>query len=397
MTTDNHYNVAIIGAGPIGGYIASTLPKQIESVALIEQHTHIGKPVNCAGLITPRVFENFSIPKKGIIQNEIKGAHIHSPSGETLTIGGDKIHALSINRTAFDSYFVSTAVSKERSLFLKEKALSIQTEKNKVELLTSTKKKITCDCLIGADGPFSKVRDVCGFPQPKEYLRGIGAVVEGTSLDPHYVEIFVGRRIAPGFFAWMIPINKQGTQARIGLCIPKNIPQSPQYYYDNLFKEFPTAAYLKKVQVIEKMGGIIPLGPLSQTVKEQILLVGDAAAQVKPTSGGGIYPGLLSARHCVESVNAAFSPSSFSPERLTLYHQAWREDIGKELSLGMHFRRIYMRLTDKDFDKYIQKFNHSSITKMITEKGDIDYPSLLLKPLLKKIPSLLRLLPRFIR
>jgi geranylgeranyl reductase family protein len=343
------------------------------------------------------VFDTFSIPKKHIVQNEIKGAHIHSPSGDVLTIGGDRVHALSIDRTAFDSYFVNKAISQGRSLFLQEKTLSIQTERDTVELTTSTKKKFTCKCLIGADGPFSKVRDVCGFPQPKEYLRGIGAVVENISLNPSYVEIFVGNRIAPGFFAWIIPINKEGTQARVGLCIPKTVQHSPLYFFNNLFKEFPTAAYLKRVNILEKMGGNIPLGPLSQTVKNNILLVGDAAAQVKPTSGGGIYPGLLCGQQCIKHVNNAFSQPSFSTSDLHKYHEEWKETIGRELSMGMHFRRIYMKLTDKDFDKYLQKFNHSSITKIITEKGDIDYPSNLLKPLLKKAPSLLRLLPRFIR
>jgi geranylgeranyl reductase family protein len=396
MTRINQYDIGIVGAGPIGGYIASELSKSIESVALFEQHKTIGIPMNCAGLVTPRVFDLFSIPRKSIIQNEIKGAHIHSPSGHILSIGGEKVHAVCIDRTLFDKYLVDKAKKQNTNLFLSEKILSIQTEKDKVELTTSTSKKINCTCLIGADGPFSKVRDLCGFPQPKRFLRGMGAKVDNMSLNPEYVEIFVGEHIAPGFFAWMIPISRDGIKARIGLCIPKDHKHSPNKYFQKMFNEFPLAAYLKNAEIIEKTGGVIPLGPLPQTVKNNIMLVGDAAAQVKPTSGGGIYPGLLSAKYCVEYVRKAFSEEGFSTEILQQYHQAWKQDIGKELSMGMQFRKIYSKLDNSDFDKYIQKFNTPSILKTIVEKGDIDYPSRLLTPLLKKLPSLLRLLPRMI-
>ena len=213
----------------------------------------------------------------------------------------------------------------------------------------------------------------------------------------NFVEIFVGERVAPGFFAWMIPINKDGTKARIGLCIPKNNTKSPNYFFQRMFKEFPTAEYLKKAVIEQKNGGTIPLGSLSQTVKDNTVLVGDAAAQVKPTSGGGIYPGLLCASHCVQSVKKAFNSDGFCPEILQEYHQGWKNDIGRELSRGMQFRKIYTRLSDKEFDKYLKKLNQTAITKIISEKGDIDYPSALLRPILKKTPSLIRLLPRFIR
>ena len=230
------YDVAIIGAGPIGSFIASELSKTIESVALFEQHKTIGLPMNCAGLVTQRVFDEFNIPRQGIVQNEIKGANIHSPSDHVLSIGGDKVHALSINRTAFDQFFISSVEKRNIDLFLGEKIVSIQNNKNTIELSSLTSKKTSCSCLIGADGPFSKVRDLCGFPQPKEYIRGIGAIVENIKLDPSFVEIFVGLEVAPGFFAWMIPINPQGTCARIGLGVLKSDENSPNFYFNKMFE-----------------------------------------------------------------------------------------------------------------------------------------------------------------
>lgn len=390
-------DIGIVGAGPIGGYIAANLADYVDTIAIFEQHKEVGKPVNCAGLITPRVFEEFSILTKNIVQNEIKGAHIHSPSGNTLTIGGNKTHAYSIDRTAFDQYLISSAEKKNVSLFLHEKVISAQTQYKTIELQTSKNNIIESSCLIGADGPYSKIRDVFGLPQPKEFLRGIGAIVSNVELDPNYVEVFVGNNIAPGFFAWMIPIDKDGTKARIGLCVSKNHDKSPNIYFNRLFKSQPTAPFLQDAKIKQKMGGIIPLGPLNQTVTDNVLVVGDAAAQVKPTSGGGIYPGLQSAKYCVSTIKEAYKKQSYTHQDLLPYHEAWKKDIGRELNLGMQFRRIYTKFTDKQFDKYIQKFNQETIIQTISEHGDIDYPSKLVKPLIKKAPSLLTLLPQIIR
>ena len=93
-----------------------------------------------------------------------------------------------------------------------------------------------CDLVVGADGADSTIRDRFGFSNPKEILRGIGAELTGTKLEPDFVKIFVGDDIAPGFFAWIIPINDSGTKCRVGLCIDSSSPNSIQYYFSQLFK-----------------------------------------------------------------------------------------------------------------------------------------------------------------
>ncbi len=391
------YDIGIVGAGPIGGFIASQLAEYVDSIAVIEQHKTVGKPVNCAGLITPRVFDTFSIPKKNIVQNEIKGAHIYAPSGKKLSIGNENVQALSIDRTAFDQYFITQAEKEKASVFLKTKVLSVQREDHIVEVICSNNQQFSCSCLIGADGPFSKVRDIFGFPQPSEFLRGIGAVVKDISIDPAYVHIFLGCDIAPGFFAWVIPIDKKGTMARIGLCTHQHEPRPPKYYFEKLLNKSPALDILKSAKIIEKTGGVIPLGALKTTAMDNVILVGDAAAQVKPTSGGGIYPGLVCANHCIPTIKKAFESKNYSSEILNTYHEAWRSDIGRELTLGMQFRKIFRNLNDKHFEKYIEKFNSPAIRNIITEYGDIDYPSKLVKPLIRKAPSILRVVPKILK
>jgi len=390
------YDVAIIGAGPVGCYAAKRLSEQQISVALIEQHKCIGHPINCAGLVSPRVFETFDLPKDQLIQNTITTARIHSPDNTILTIGGDKPHAYRIDRSKFDAYLADEAKKQGTNIFLGEKALSIQRDPTVVNIETSKEHNIQTDILIGSDGPYSRVRDVFGLPEPKEYLQGIGAQLNDTNLDGSTVEIFVGNKIAPGFFAWIIPTNDKGTSAHIGLCLPKNIQASPKKYLQSLLENPKTKDMLAQSNIEYYTGGIIPLGALKQTVDDRVLLVGDAAAQVKPTSGGGIYPGLLCADHAVNSISKALEKQEYTLSELQTYHNDWRQDIGKELSMGMYFRKLYTRLSDEQFDKYIKKFQQDSIVDIITEHGDIDYPSRLVKPLLKKTPSLLRILTQLV-
>ncbi|MCK5031717.1 MAG: hypothetical protein KAR64_09640, partial [Thermoplasmatales archaeon] len=136
---------------------------------------------------------------------------------------------------------------------------------------------------------------------------------------------------------------------------------------------------------------------LKKTHTSNVMLVGDAAAQVKPTSGGGIYSGLLCGSYCSSVAIEALQKNNFASQFLKKYHKLWSTDIGRELYLGMKFRKLFKSLTDLQMNKYIEKFQKQKITEIISKHGDIDYPSKLVKPLLKQTPSLIRLLPSIIK
>ena len=376
------YDVAIVGGGPIGGHIASRIAKKDYSVAILEKNKEIGQHLNCAGLVTSRVFDLAEIPKKGIVQNEIKGANIHSPSNKILTIGGDKTHALSIDRTLFDKKIVEKSEKKGAEVFLKSNVKQIKKSENYCEVITPNN-QIKCKLLIGADGPKSKVRKSFSFSEPKEYLIGVGAELTNTKLNPNFVEIFVGENFAPGFFAWIIPTNHDGTNARMGLCINQDAPNPAKHYFSIMFKHKHYAPFLKNSKITRQIGGVIPLGALKKTYDDKIMIVGDAAAQVKPTSGGGLFPGLLCANQCSKIALNSLEKNDFSIQSLKNYQLLWQKEIGSELKKGMRFRSIFKRLSDKKINKYVEKLQNPEIIKIINEHGDIDYPSKLVKPLLK--------------
>jgi digeranylgeranylglycerophospholipid reductase len=394
----NTYDCAIVGGGPIGCFIAEQLALHIKekNITVLEEHPTIGEPLHCAGLVSPRVFDMTHCPKQGILQNTISGAVIHSPNGSTLTIGGDKTRALVINRKAFDEHLASRAQKAGATLLAHQKVIAASKQGNHMNINVLHDKKQTkaqCLLLIGADGALSRIRRSFDFPKPKETLHGVGADVTDIHIDPRFVHIFLGKAVAPGFFAWIIPTNKEGTAARIGLCIKKSASPSLHHYL-TVFLQHPL---LNETTILRRFGGLIPLGALRKTVDDHVMLVGDAAAQVKPTSGGGLYTGLLSAQYLVSTAKEAFEQQHFNKAFLQRYHLAWTKEIGRELYLGMRFRDIFIKLTDDQFNKYLRRFDKEKIIDIINTYGDIDYPSRLAFPLIKAMPSLISLTPTLLK
>jgi len=132
--------------------------------------------------------------------------------------------------------------------------------------------------------------------------------------------------------------------------------------------------------------GGLPLGPPSSTVAEGLLAVGDVVGQVKPTSGGGIYPGLVSAKIAEEVAATAALEGDSSAKRLAEYERRWRKVLGRELSLGMKAHEMMGRMKDEDMDNLVCKMKDSEkLVQIIERYGDIDEPSLVMKKLAPRL------------
>jgi flavin-dependent dehydrogenase len=124
--------------------------------------------------------------------------------------------------------------------------------------------------------------------------------------------------------------------------------------------------------------GCIPLGPQSSTVTDGIIITGDVAGQVKPTSGGGVYMGAICAKIAGEVAGNAALEGETSGTRLREYDRLWRESVGRELSIGMRIHRVFGQLDDKDFNELMSFFKEPEVLELINTYGDIDHPSILI-------------------
>lgn len=394
------YDVVVVGAGPTGSLAAKYVALNGAKVLLIEEHSSIGSPVECTGLLsTKAIYECDLSPSDSFILNKISSAYVYSPNGNFIDVQGKDIKAYVVSRKSFDQTLTYEAIKSGVTLLLNTKLVDICSKNEYQHILViknGTTKSIKTKIIIGADGIKSNVAKLSGLGNVKKVLSGIQIETQYMSRCPDHVELFLGS-CAPGFFAWTVPINEK--LSRIGLAIDSNSDMNALEYLNNFCEQNSTIKGNRIGSVLDLSVGCIPLGTLKSTVSHRTLIVGDAAGQVKPTSGGGIYPGAVCAKIAGEvAANAALN-NNLANNHLIQYETKWRKSIGKELDIGFRFRKISNNFSDNDWNEIISALNNDKVRDIITEYGDIDHPSVLMKKLisLKTSSSLIKLLKVFTR
>ena len=340
------FDFAVIGAGPVGSLVAMELAKKGYKTVVFEEHDEIGFPIKCAGLVSQRVIK---IHNEGIV-NEIKGAIIVFPNGKEVIIGGNKIHAYVIDRHAFDKSLAEKAMAYGAEYYIGKKV------KKLIKNAYFEIEGIKAEHIIGADGPKSMVARKFSLGEINFFnaIQGYGKY----EIDKNFVKIFLSNEIAPGFFAWIIPAEKN----RIGLATNKK----------NVRKYFN--AFLKKIgaDVNEITAGLIPFG-LRKFFYEKVAIAGDAAGQVKATSGGGLYTGMMA------SIILANNAENFAN-----YEKEYMKNIGKELKRCIIMRKIMNKMNDEKLNRMASIIEEN--IDLINKYGDIDYPSIVVKEIIKRHP-----------
>jgi geranylgeranyl reductase family protein len=257
---------------------------------LIEEHASIGSPVQCTGLISKAALTECEVREGSFVLAKMKGAFVYSPGGEELTIRGKDVKAYVIDRKLFDRELVGRSLDAGVDLMIKTRFT--QLHKDGISVISNgERKEIHADIVIGADGIAGGVGRAAGLPRCNKFLSGIQFEAPYDANDAEFVEIFTGNKFAPGFFAWAVPFSGM---ARIGLA--KNPGDKPALHYLEEFIKHPVLASRYRGSRTEHVVGGIPLGAPERTVTDNVMMVGDAAGQVKPTSGGGIYMGAVCAK-----------------------------------------------------------------------------------------------------
>jgi flavin-dependent dehydrogenase len=212
-------------------------------------------------------------------------------------------------------------------------------------------------------------------------MRGL----QGLTLDR--VEMFIGTELYPGFFDWIVPQGHGHGMVELGVHLS---PQPARVHFDRMLQDKNVEPFVQGAEALYRIAAVIPLGPKPKTTADRVMLVGDAAAQAKPTSGGGVYTGLKCAAHLVEVAAEALEADDLGDARLSAYHERWMADIGRELRVGAMLRKAFMNLRDDEAEALFELLDTPERLAIINQLGDIDHPSKLAAKLLREVPGLLR-------
>jgi digeranylgeranylglycerophospholipid reductase len=335
-------DVILVGAGPIGSYTAWGLARLGYEVLMLEEHQRVGTPAHCTGVISADAYRELN-PDPSLVEARLSGARFFSPRGQSFLISAPEARAVVVDRSRLDEWVCAQAMASGAKLVLNAHAGDVFVSDGKAVVVADIEGEpasLQCSLAIVATGAkASPVRGNAARPRGT-FLYGAQAETKRTGLTD--AELYVVSEFAPGGYAWAVPLNGK---CRVGLVSRR-----------------PPAAYLSSLtRALEQREAItwdcplvtyhqLPTGPITPSFSERLLIVGDAAGQVKTTTGGGLYFGLIGAQAAVDAADRALRSGDLSAASLSRYEEVWTSGLGPEQRLGQLLRRLHAALTDEDLE-----------------------------------------------
>jgi len=361
------YDVVVIGGGPVGSYMAGKLAGMGYGVVVLEQHKQWREQVCCTGIVSQECISTFAIDNS-LVLRQLNSARLFSPSGKLIRLWREEPQASVLNRAAFDQAMASRAQAQGVDYRLDSSATDLEVRDSGVTVrATCQGERVSLEAraVVIATGFGSKFADRLGLGRVADFAVGAQAEVEVTA-GVDEVEVYFGREIAPGFFAWLVPTSPR--RALVGLLARRN----PGLYLKRLLLSLLNQGKVVSAEVEPIYGGI-PLKPLPRTCGDRLIAVGNAAGQVKPTTGGGIYFGLLSAEIAANTLHRCLAADNLSARRLADYERGWRKKLGRELEIDYYARKFYRRLGDQRIDKIFDIIKSNGIDEVLLKARDLSF------------------------
>jgi geranylgeranyl reductase family protein len=361
------YDIIIIGAGVTGSYAAGELAQLGYHVCVLEKQQQPGLKTSCTGIVSGECLQMLQVDRC-LIQNEARSARIFAPSGKYLRVEREDTQAYVLDRPGLDRLMAERAQNNGVEFHFATPATAIRRENRHVTVEASVRQAETvlfrARCVIIACGAAGSLTQSAGLGRIREFAHGAQAQVECPDLTE--VEIYSGTTTAPGFFAWLVPSG--GKQGKAGLLCRGN----PRPYATALLDWLLKLGKITSITSYINFGSI-PLKPLVKTYAERMLVIGDAAGQVKPTSGGGIYFGILCARQAVLTLDECLKNGDLSSDRLLIYQKRWHKILKRELSIDYWAHRFYQGLHDKQIEHIFNIIVKHGIHESLLTSPDITF------------------------
>jgi geranylgeranyl reductase family protein len=372
-------DVVIVGGGPAGLYAGVRLARAGWRVELFEEHRDIGTPVHCTVVLAPEAFETFELPADSLL-NELTTVRFVAPSGEQVEYSPPTVEAVVIDRAVFDRQL---ALDAERAGVVMRRGRIVNVEIGHAEVRVSTEnEQVRARTCVLACGANYAIQRKLGLGLPRLMLQSAQIELAASQLGP--VEIHFGAEVAPGGFAWAVPVERPDRSCvRVGVMCEGDAKS----FFTRLAKRLQFRWGIEGVTDCIPRQKILPLGPIKRTYADRLLVVGDAAGLVKPTTGGGIYFSLLSARLASETLATALAADVVDQQAMAGYERAWRRQLGSELRWQLVLRRIAERLSDADIERLFELAQADGIMPIVRRTAAFNHHREFIVALLKHPPA----------
>ncbi|MEA1924275.1 MAG: NAD(P)/FAD-dependent oxidoreductase [Candidatus Altiarchaeota archaeon] len=387
----DEYDVVVVGAGPAGS-TAARFAAEKARVLLVDKHKEIGSPKRCGEGLTLDAFRDLNIPlDKRFINKEIYGSIVYAPGGRKIEVKSDEPSGYVIERKIFDKFLAAEA-SRNGARVLADAYAKLNIENGRISGVRirhqEEERDIKAGIVIAADGVESQTARQAGINttiRPRDMDSCFEYEMSDIEIEnPEAIHVFIGNKIAPGGYTWIFP--KDDDRANVGVGVSGGEEKTAKYYIDRFIKSRPD---LRRGSILEVNVGCIPVGAsLKELVKDNLMVVGDAARQVNPIHAGGVHNAMLAGK--LAGATAAEAIDSGNLGILKRYELEWNSSKGKQLEKLLRTKYFMEKLRDEDMDYLAKVWDSDDLIRISEGKWGVA---------LKKITErsrLLKLLKNFV-
>lgn len=362
------YDIIIVGAGPAGSTAARIAAQNGAKVLLLEKDREIGIPVRCGEAVGEKGLKRVLEPKPEWIANKIDAVRLVAPDGTIVKIYHEDIGFI-LDRKRFDYDLAMMAAQQGVKVVTKAYVSGLLNENGSVSgvkvLHLGNHYQIKSKVVIGADGVESRVGRWAGLTtnvRLKDMETCVQMTVSNIKLERSYGDFYFSSRLAPGGYVWVFPKNEHLANIGLGISGEYAEHKAPLFYLKEFIdKKFPEAAVLTTV------AGGVPCAPfMDKMVANGLMLIGDAAHQANPLTGGGIVQSIIASEIAGRVAAAAVKENDTSEQRLEQYAKEWDKENGSSHRRAYRLKEAVYKLTDEDLNR-----TAAAISKKLLENQTI--------------------------
>jgi digeranylgeranylglycerophospholipid reductase len=376
---DRLFDVLIVGGGPGGLFMAARLAERGVRTLVCEEHARVGDPVHCTGVLSADSFSRFDLPDSATL-NQLTSVRFLSPGGIPVDYTTPTPLATVIDRPVFDRALAERAVAAGAELRVGARVTALDIDESGACAVVAGA-PLRARLAVLACGASYKFQRRFGFGLPTSYLQT--AQREFPARSPRDVELHFGQDIAPGGFAWAVPVIRPGGACvRIGVMASRDILGCYARMMERLRERWGVANSDATPRV-----KILPLGAVGRTYGDRLLAIGDAAGLVKPTTGGGIHYSIVSAALAADVAVDALAADRLDALRLSAYERAWRSELADEFEAQQELRTVAASLSDSAIDSFFELAHTDGIMPIVRATARFNEHRTLIRALFKHPPA----------